>query len=326
MLKGRKKKIITLFLGFIVVAVVSGYSYMYFQLNKINKVEIPKTNEELNISNEASNLDAAVVNIALFGVDRRSVSDISRSDSIMILSIDKTHNKLKLSSIMRDTYVNVEGHGMNIITHAYAYGGAALAIKTLNTTFDLNIKDYVTVDFFGLEKIIDNVGGIDLNLTIEEVKYINDYITETSTLQNKSAPIIKKPGQQKLNGRQAVAYSRIRYTSGGDFKRTERQRTLLTAVFEKVKAGGVTKFPAVVSTLLPYTETNLDQASIIKLGTSILTTDKSTIDTVRFPVDGYYQNYAINGINPIEADLKALTDQLHKFIYQDQKPTPGAYE
>jgi len=204
MVKDKRKKIIIGVLGIIAVCVAAGYTYMHFQLNKINKVDIPKTNEELNISNTASNLDAAVVNIALFGVDRRSESEIGRSDSIMILSIDKTHNKLKLSSIMRDTYVDVEGHGMNIITHAYVYGGAALAVKTLNTTFDLNIKDYVTVDFFGLEKIIDNVGGIELNITSEEVKYIN-------------------------------------------------------------------------------------------------------------------------GTHPIEADLKALTDQLHKFIYEDQKPTPGAY-
>ena len=325
MVKDKKKKIIIGVLGIIVVAVAAGYTYIHFQLNKINKVDIPKTNEELNISNTASNLDAAVVNIALFGVDRRYPTEEGRSDSLMILSIDKTHNKLKLSSIMRDTYVNVEGHGMNIITHAYAYGGAALAVKTLNTTFDLNIKNYVTVDFFGLEKIIDSVGGIDLNITSEEVKYINGYISETSKLQNEPAPYIKKSGLQRLNGRQAVAYCRIRYTEGGDFKRTERQRTVLTKVLEKVKAGGITKFPSIVTTLLPYTETNLDQASIIKLGTSILTTDISTIDTVRFPVEGYYQEYMINGTHPIEADLKALTDQLHKFIYDDQKPTPGAY-
>lgn len=307
MVKGRKKKIIIGILGIIVVAAAAGYGYMYYQLNKMNKVEIPKTNDELKISSDATKFDPNITNIALFGIDRLNPSEEGRSDSIMILSIDKTHNKLKLSSIMRDTYIDLEGHGMNIITHAYAYGGAALAVKTLNTTFDLNIKQYVTVDFEGLEKIIDAIGGVKVNIKSYE-------ITSMKTVG------ITASGTYNLNGKQALTYSRIRHQGNGDFERTTRQRTVLTAVYAKIKAGGITKFPAVVSMLLPFTETNLDQASIMKLGTSVLTTDISTIDQVRFPVDGYYQNYSINGITPIEADLKALTDQLHKFIYEDQKP------
>jgi len=307
MVKGTKKKVLIGIISIVFVAVIASFSYLYFQMNKMKQVAIPNSNEELNISNDATKFDPNITNIALFGVDRRNPSEEGRSDSLMILSIDKTHNKLKLSSIMRDTYIDLEGHGMNIITHAYAYGGAALAVKTLNTTFDLNIKQYVTVDFEGLEKIIDAIGGVKVNIKSYE-------LTTMKTVG------ITASGTYNLNGKQALAYTRIRHQGNGDFERTTRQRTVLTAVYAKVKAGGITKFPAVVSMLLPYTETNLDQTSIMKLGSSVLATDISTIDQVRFPVDGYYQNYTINGINPIEADLKALTDQLHKFIYDDQKP------
>jgi LCP family protein required for cell wall assembly len=318
--KGRKKKIVLWILGIIIFAVLSGSAYVYLQLNKINKVEIPKTDSELDISNEASKLDSQVTNIALLGTDSRNAADAGHSDSIMILSIDKIHNKLKISSIMRDTYVNLEGHGMNIITEAYHYGGAALSVKTLNSTFDLNIKNYVTVDFDGLQNIIDSIGGIQLNIKSSEIPYINKCIDDIAKLNKVSVKHIRTGGKQQLNGAQALAYTRERATGSGDFDRTERQRIMLTAVIEKIKARGVTKLPSTVSTVLPYTTTNMGQASIMSLGTLIFTSNMTTIDQVRFPVDGYYQATPINGQDPIEADLVALKDQIHKYIYDDQKP------
>ncbi|MDZ7548740.1 LCP family protein, partial [Clostridium perfringens] len=135
-----------------------------------------------------------------------------RSDSIMILTLDSVHNKLKLTSIMRDSYVNIPGRGLDKINHAYAFGGPELAVRTLNENFDLNIKEFMAVDFTSLPTIIDKLGGVTINIIPEEISHI---------------PGITSAGNQVLNGKQALAYSRIRYASGGDYKRTERQRTVV---------------------------------------------------------------------------------------------------
>lgn len=240
-------------------------SCFYCQLNKVKKVEIPKNNSELNISDNATKQDDRIINAA-------------KQD-------DKKHKKVKISSVMRDSYVNVDGYGMTKVNHAYAYGGPILAIKTLNKNFDLNIKDYVTVDFFGFEKIIDSVGGVDINITPEELKYINA-----------SIPTVINEGLQKFNGRQAVAYTRIRYTAGGDFERTQRQRTVLVAVLNKIKEASSTKIVNVALQFLPYTETSMSNTEILKSLASISTLDINNIDQERFPLDGYCDGKMIDGI------------------------------
>jgi polyisoprenyl-teichoic acid--peptidoglycan teichoic acid transferase len=318
--KHGKKRIVFWVLGVFIVALASGAGYAYVQTSKITKVDIPKTNEELNISNDAASLDKEITNIALFGVDSRSDSDTGRSDSITILSIDRKHNKIKISSIMRDTYVKVQGYGMTKITHAYAYGGPALAIKTLNSNFDLNIKDYATVDFEGMQKIIDSLGGVKINIKSSEISAVNACIDEINRLDHISIKHISTSGLQNLNGAQAVAYSRVRHAGNGDFERTDRQRTVLTALFEKIKSGGVTKLPAMVAETLPYTETSINQLGIIQLGTTVFTSNMTTVDQVRFPVDGYCQDKTIGGIYYLVADLKTATNQIHNFIYDDEKP------
>lgn len=302
------------------MVVVVAISYFYGQLNKVKKVQIPKTNSELKISGNAAKQDDTIINIAFLGVDRRNKEEATRSDALMIVTLDKKHKKVKISSIMRDSYVNVDGHGMTKVTHAYAYGGPALAIKTLNKNFDLNIKDYVTVDFFGFEKIIDSVGGVYINITPEELKYINRYIEETSNIENTSIPTVTNAGLQKLNGRQAVAYTRIRYTAGGDFERTQRQRTVLVAVLNKIEETSPKNIANVALQLLPYTETSMSNTEILKAVTSISTLDIKNIDQERFPLDGYCDGKIIGGIWYLVFDLEATKNQMHKFIFEDIKP------
>ena len=318
--KGVKRKIFWI-LGFLIVSIAAGAGYGYAQFGKLNKVAIPQSNEELNISDDASKLDTEITNIALFGVDSRNYDEVGRSDSIMILSIDKKHGKIKISSIMRDTYVNVEGYGKTKITHAYAYGGPALAIKTLNSNFDLNIKDYATVNFEGLQSIIDSLGGVDINVKTSEIYQLNHTIDFLNNLNKSSINHISTGGLQHLNGGQAVAFATIRHTGNGDFERSDRQRVVITAMLEKVKSGGVSKYPALVSAVMPYVETSLNQFDIVKYGTSVFTANIGTIEQVRFPVDGYCEDKIIDGIWYLVADLKATTSQLHAFIYDDQQPT-----
>ena len=321
-MKPLKKFILSLF---VITALVAGTAFgsTLYQLNKMETKSISKTDDDLGIKPkevQENKEDETITNIALFGVDRRDKDEPARSDSIMILTIDEKNKKIKMSSIMRDTYVKVAGHGETKINHAYAYGGPELAIKTLNENFNMNIRDYATVDFFNMEKIIDAVGGVTIDVKDDEVSLINSYMNETATIQKKSINKIDNSGTQTLTGMQAVAYTRIRYTAGGDFVRTERQRTILSGIFTKIESLGAKEFPSVVSKLLPLTETSMNSMDIIKLGSKVFSSNIRTLDQARFPLDDYCSNEMIDGVSYLIADMEATVDQLHKYIYDDINP------
>jgi LCP family protein required for cell wall assembly len=321
-IKSWKKFLLSLFVITVLIAGTAFGSTLY-QLSKMETKKISKTDDDLGIKPKETEKvaeDKSITNIALFGVDRRDKDEPARSDSIMILSIDQKNKKIKLSSIMRDTYVKVAGHGETKINHAYAYGGPELAIKTLNENFNLDIRNYATVDFFNMEKIIDAVGGVNVDVNDDEVNLINDYMNETATIEKKSITKIASSGAQTLNGMQAVAYTRIRYTAGGDFVRTERQRTILSGIFTKIESLGAKEFPSVVSKLLPLTETSMNSMDIIKLGSKVFSSNISNLDQERFPLDDYCSNEMIDGVSYLIADMEATVDQLHKYIYEDIKP------
>ena len=206
-------------------------------------------------------------NIAIFGVDSRS-DDYgvgNRSDCIIIASINNETGAIKLISVYRDTYVNIEGHGLDKITHAYSYGEAPLAVKTLNTNLDLNINEFVTVNFDSVTEAVDQLGGVQLTITSDEIKYINGYIDETSKVTGKTSKHITEPGTYTVDGVQAVAYSRIRYTDGGDYKRTERMRTVIEAMFSKLKTKNLNEINSFADKILPHVYTNISATDIISM-------------------------------------------------------------
>ena len=169
-----------------------------------------------------------------------------------------------LISVYRDTYVQIQGHGLDKITHAYSYGSAQLALNTLNTNLDLNISEFATVNFDVVADAVDELGGIEINIeSQQEIKYLNDYIVETSKVTGKSTPNVTRTGKQTLNGVQAVSYSRIRYTSGGDYKRTERMRDVLTAMLTKLKTKSLTEINKFADNILPKVYTNISAGFII---------------------------------------------------------------
>lgn len=324
--KSSKKIKIVISVIIILAAIFAGIGiYSYSLLSKIKNTELQKDDKSLGIKDEAvqqiklEDPGQDVINIALFGLDRREKDEASRSDAIMVATIDKKHKKIKLSSVMRDTYVDVPGYGMDKITHAYAYGGPQLAIKTLNQNFNLDIKDYVTVDFFSLEKIIDSLGGVTIDVRPEGLKYINSYMSEVSNIEKKKISTVTQSGKINLNGMQAVAYSRIRYI-GNDFERTERQRKVLTEMLNKIQEAGITKYPSIVGNLLPYVETSIYKGDILSIGASILSSGTRTVDQERFPVNGYWHDMMLNGVYYLGTDLKVTADQIHKYIYEDVKP------
>ncbi len=321
MTKGKK---ITIWILAIVLAVIVGtvgtvYFYGNHLFNKLEKVEIDK--EDIGITEEVqeklSQYSNSIINIALFGVDAVD-GDVGRSDSIMIATIDTVHKKLKLISIMRDSYVAIDGHGNDKLNHAYAFGGPQLAIKTLNENFDLNIENFASVNFETLPKIIDELGGIELNIDADELEYINGYIAHLNNINGTSEPAIESTGIQHVSGTQALAFCRIRYTSGGDYKRTERHREVLTEILKKIETMPVNSYPSLLSEILPMVNTSLGYSDILELGTEVLKLGDSNLQLERFPLDDYCEGKMISGIYYLTFDKEVTVEQLHNYIFEDK--------
>ncbi|TCC96992.1 LCP family protein [Pedobacter hiemivivus] len=287
-------------------------------------VQLNRTPEALGISQKTRDRVKAMANppfnIALFAVDRRKDDDRANSDVIMVISIDQQTGKIKMSSIMRDTYVNIEGHGMDKINAAYAFGGPQLAIKTINQNFDLDIKDYMNVDFYSAAKIVDALGGVNVNVKDPELPYLNNYLNEVAIYDKIPAVHVNNAGLQKLTGRQAVAYTRIRGVGNGDYERTERQRTVLVALFSKLKSSGQEVFPVFASQILPNLETSMANMTLMRFAGSVLNSENKVIDQARFPLDGQSVGKRINNIWYLTVDLKTTTNSIHNFIYKNMKP------
>jgi LCP family protein required for cell wall assembly len=318
--KTMKKKIIivvSVIIGVVLVVAAAGGIYTFSLLNKVKKQELPKTNEELGIVEKPEEKkDDSIVNIALFGLDRRDPDQASRSDSIMVLTIDNKHKKIKLASLMRDMYVNIPEKGENRINAAYAFGGPGLAVKTINSNFDLDIKNYASIDFFGLEKLIDKVGGVNINVSDAEAKVLNQYLKELNKLNGDTVPDVSG-GEQVLNGRQAVAYSRIRYVGNADYERTERQRRVLGEVFKKASKVNPVSLPGIISTALPYVETSLSNGDILDLSMKAMKFGQDELLEYRLPVDGTFKGQKIRGMSVLVPDIEENTKLLHKFIYEE---------
>jgi LCP family protein required for cell wall assembly len=287
-------------------------------------VKLIKTPEALGISKNVQIRNARMlphpINIALFAVDRRNRNEEGNSDIIMIISIDQLTKKIKMSSILRDTYVNIEGKGMDKLNAAFSLGGPQLAIKTINQNFEMDIKDYINVDFFSAAKIINALNGVNVNVKAEEIPYLNNYLQEISGIENIPAQFITSPGIQKLNGKQAVAYTRIRAAGRGDYERTERQRSVLVALFNKMKGAGPDIFPVFATQILPNLETSMSNMALFTIGSDILNSKTKNIEQARFPLDQASKGERINTIWYLKTDLKSTSISLFNFIYKNIKP------
>lgn len=310
----------------IVGAILIGISGLlwYFQYNRNSSLDA-LTDAQLGVN---ANLSDDVVNIALFGIDSRNLNSFrGLSDSIMILSVDTVHNSIKITSIMRDSLVPIEGHAANKINSAYSYGGAELAIKTLNQNFGLNIRDYATVNFRGMAEIIDAMGGIEVDITEAERNNANHNITWLSISSGISKTLIPKSGPQTLNGNQAVAFARIRKvsTSSGvpdDYGRSDRQRYVMEQLFNKALTMGKSKYPGLIRALLPHMETSLTYGEILNLS-GVLTGDIQ-FEQARIPT--WYSMQITTRDYPsylgsiVYYRLDYASDMLHAFIYDDILP------
>lgn len=253
---------------FILIIAILGATVFFYINDKLGKLQQVELNEqELGISDAINQNLSGYRNIAIFGVDSRAddYGKGNRSDCIIIASINNKTSEVKLISVYRDTYLQIEGHGLDKVTHAYSYGEAQLALNTLNTNLDLNIKEFVTVNFDSVAEAVDALGGIKMTVDENEVKYINDYIGETSKITGKTSSKITKAGTYTLDGVQAVAYSRIRYTAGGDYKRTERMRDVIEAMVNKLKTKSIGEINTFADKILPKVYTNISTGDVLGL-------------------------------------------------------------
>lgn len=257
-------------------------------------------------------------NILLMGGDSRNKTSYDRTDSMIILSVNLKENKAKMTSIMRDTWVSFPGTGSHgKINAANVSGGPVMAMATVNENFGTDIKDYILVNMAGLVDIVDQVGGIDIKVSPDEKKwtnyYANMYLEQGGTYDGKKT--LNETGESvHLNGLLAMSFCRNRYT-GSDYDRTQRQRTVLLAVLEKLKQGNAAQFMAVVATAIDSVETNLNYANILEMASFGVNLDTSTIEQNRIPADGTFESGMKDGTWSIRPDFDKNKALLHEFIY-----------
>ena len=271
----RKKKkhpvrnFLLILLVMIIAAAGACILYMRSLLQTVNSVSLEE-NLQNSISQQVRE-DSAMAgyrNIALFGVDSREqdlLSGDNRSDTIMVCSINKKTGEIKLVSVYRDTVLDIGGGEYRKCNAAYAFGGPQQAVAMLNANLDLNITDFVTVGFEGLADTIDALGGIDLEITEEEREYMNSYMDDMYYELGTEYDEVESSGMQHLSGIQATAYCRIRYTEGDDFKRSERQRTVLALTMEKAQKANPFRLIAAANGALSKMATSLDTGEILTL-------------------------------------------------------------
>ena len=302
----------------IITAVATGYFYLKNKLGKIEYVDLKSS--DISVNEGVDDSLATYRNIALLGIDARedTFGTGNRSDCIMILSLNEKTNDVKITSVYRDTYLNIDGYGLDKITHAYSYGGAKLALSTLNKNLDLNITEFVAINFDTVRTVVDSVGGVEITLDSQEVSYINNYINGLNKQFGTSSSNINTPGTYNLDGVQALAYSRIRYTDGGDYKRTERMRDVLMAVFNKAKTMGVGELNTLADNILPHVSTNISENEIISMIPKVASFN--IVDSFGWP-------YETKGITKdrwygVPVDLESNVSKLHEDLFGEENYVP----
>lgn len=308
-MKKLNNKIIIAILLFLLILV----GLLGFIIYKSQNEENPTKNIP-NIENELKN--EKHIDIALFGIDKRNENEKSRSDSIIIASIDLEKKTINLVSLLRDTLVEIDGHGQDKLNHAYAYGGSKLSLETINSNFDLDIDKYVSVDFYSLAKVIDIVGGVDIELKDYEIEQINANLVEINKIENlkKGTDYITQNGIKTLNGRQAVAYSRIRKKGNGDYERTQRQRNVLKSILEKYEKQPSDKKFEINMEIIGQISTNIPVSYIKELGLKIFSDKEFEVNQYIIPYEGSFETITYKNMWCIKPNMKENIIKLKEYI------------
>lgn len=336
MSKPRKKRKKVLFiLEIIVLLLFIGGLYVYGQISaKLDKIDIQETDlqEQDIVTNDQAPQMTGYTTYALFGLDHRSKNEklnTENSDTIIIASINNDTKAVKLVSVYRDTLLNVKDDTYSKANAAYALGGPAQAVNMLNTNLDLNITDYVSIDFDALVTVIDCLGGLDIPLSYAEIVHMNNYCVETAEETGKSYTPVELPepkpedqeaivGTYHLNGVQATSYCRIRYTASLDMGRTERQRRVIQMIVDKAKKAGLSTIFDIMDQVFPMVKTSVSKTEILKLIPAMI--GYCIDETTGFPQDYKFATVKGSVIVPTTLDSNVL--KLHQFLYGNTNYTP----
>ena len=336
MSKPRKKRRKVLFiLEIIVLLLFIGGLYVYGQISaKLDKIDIQETDlqEQDIVTNDQAPQMTGYTTYALFGLDHRSRNEklnTENSDTIIVASINNDTKAVKLVSVYRDTLLNVKDDTYSKANAAYALGGPAQAVNMLNTNLDLNITDYVSIDFDALVTVVDCLGGLDIPLSYAEIVHMNNYCVETAEETGKSYTPVELPepkpedqeaivGTYHLNGVQATSYCRIRYTASLDMGRTERQRRVIQMIVDKAKKAGLSTIFDIMDQVFPMVKTSVSKTEILKLIPAMI--GYCIDETTGFPQDYKFATVKGSVIVPTTLDSNVL--KLHQFLYGNTNYTP----
>lgn len=315
--KKRRRRIGILVAEVIILSVLCVFAYATVKMDKLDFNFLDE--DKLEVYKDTG----PYTNIALFGLDAREGESIEsgvRSDSMMIASINNETNEVKVVSIFRDTLLKQQDGTFDKANAAYSYGGPQEAIALLNRNLDLDIKNYMSVDFKALSDVIDALGGMELELTAEEVVHMNNYCVETSEVTGKDYERIEPEvaGTYHLNGVQATSYARIRATAGGDYKRAERQRLVIEKIVEKAQKANLKTLDKIIDVVFPQVSTSFSSKDLIGIAANVLSYQLG--ETQGFPysiadtdvVDGYEGSYVVP--SDFDGDVK----KLHEFLFNEK--------
>lgn len=336
MSKPRKKsKKILFILEIVVLLLFIGGLFVYGQISaKLDKIDIQETDlaDQDIVTNDQAPQMTGYTTYALFGLDHRSKNEklnTENSDTIIIASINNDTKAVKLVSVYRDTLLNVKDDTYSKANSAYALGGPTNAVSMLNTNLDLNITDYVAIDFDALVTVVDCLGGLDIPLSYAEIVHMNNYCVETSEKTGKSYTPVELPDPKPedeeaivdtyhLNGVQATSYCRIRYTASLDMGRTERQRRVIQMIVDKAKKAGLSTIFDIMDQVFPMVKTSVSKTEILKMIPAMI--GYSIDETTGFPND--YKFAQVKGSVIVPTTLESNVLKIHQFLYGDASYTP----
>ena len=332
-LQRRRRRRILFGIEIFILLILIGGVFIYAKLGKMNFTDLDFSKIGVNTGVSDNNVMKGYTTIGLIGLDGRDgeLKTGARSDTMIIASINNDTKKVKLVSVYRDTYLRIgedsEGNGQyNKANAAYAKGGPEQFLSMLNTNLDLNVTDFVSVDFQAVAEAVELLGGIDVELKEEEVVHLNNYCVETSKVTGMDyTPLEEKAGVHHLNGVQTVSYARIRYTSGNDFRRAARQREVIYKIVEKAKNSDIATLSKILDKVFPKVYTSFTKAEILQMGMSMMSYDIE--DQTGFPFDHLYGERvkdAMGGLDVVlPVTLESNVIKLHEFLYPEDSYTPS---
>lgn len=332
-LQRRRRRRILFGIEIFILLILIGGVFICAKLGKMNFTDLDFSKIDVNTGVSDNNVMKGYTTIGLIGLDGRDgeLKSGARSDTMIIASINNDTKKVKLVSVYRDTYLRIgedsEGNGQyNKANAAYAEGGPEQFLSMLNTNLDLNVTDFVSVDFQAVAEAVELLGGIDVELKEEEVVHLNNYCVETSKVTGMDyTPLEEKAGVHHLNGVQTVSYARIRYTSGNDFRRAARQREVIYKIVEKAKNSDIATLSKILDKVFPKVYTSFTKAEILQMGMSMMSYDIE--DQTGFPFDHLYGERvkdAMGGLDMVlPVTLESNVIKLHEFLYPEDSYTPS---